>query len=816
LKHPNVSKLVTRFPKYALLLFASLSLLAVLAAAGGYLWMRGSLPITEGTVQVAGLDAPVEITRDPHGIPHIYAETDTDALFGLGYAHAQDRLWQMEMNRRTGAGRLSEIVGAAALSTDKFLRTLGVYRVVEEAWPTYEAEVRGVFDAYTAGVNAYLETRTGPLPPEFVILGHTPEPWRPEDSLVWLKMMAWDLGQNFHEELTRARLASRLSPTQIAEFLPPYPGEGPNLIDNLPQLAKLYNRAKVTQLAQALPEAPPTGIGSNNWVIDGSRTGTGKPLLANDPHLGLSAPSVWYFAHMSVAGRNVIGATLPGVPAVVLGRNDRIAWGFTNTGPDVQDLFMEKLDPQKPGHYQSPAGSLEFATRREVIRVKDAPDVPITVRESRHGPVISDATDLGIPDDIVMALAWTALLPGDRTPASATKMMRAENWGDFVEALRDYHLPQQNIVYADVDGNIGYYAPGKVPIRHPSNTLRGLAPAPGWDPTYDWIGFIPFEGLPQRYNPAGGVIATANHKIVSDDYPYFITSGWAKPYRARRIKTLLGTEKRHSIDTFKTIQADVRSVVVRDLLPLMIGLAQDQSDAGYVLSRLRAWDGTMSAGAAEPLIFAAWYRQLTRHIYQDELGDLFAGLWKMRPLFVRNVLSDESGQSRWCDDGTTDQIESCASQVSAALDAAIAELQAEHGSDMANWHWGEAHTAYSAHQPFGRHPWLSKVFDISVPSPGGSYTVNAGVHRIKNQAPYRNTHSASLRAIYDLSDLDKSVFIHSTGQSGNRMSSQYDNFSTSWSHNKYLPMTTDRATLAANAVGTLRLRPATASEKAAP
>jgi penicillin amidase len=289
---------VKRKIKLGLVMLSGAIVLIAATAAGGYLWLRGSLPEVDGAVQATGLGAPIKIVRDRSGIPHIQAATTADALFGLGYTHAQDRLWQMEMNRRIGAGRMAEILGEQALATDKFLRTLGVYRAVEKALPEYDAEVRTALDAYAAGVNAFLDTRTGPLPPEFVILRHDPEPWRPEDSLVWLKMMAWDLGQNFREELTRARLAFRLSPIQIAEFLPPYPGDAPALIDNLPKLAGWYQDAGVTQLASALPEGPPAGIGSNNWVVDGSRTATGKPLLANDPHLGLSAPSVWYFAHL--------------------------------------------------------------------------------------------------------------------------------------------------------------------------------------------------------------------------------------------------------------------------------------------------------------------------------------------------------------------------------------------------------------------------------------------------------------------------------------------------------------------------------------
>lgn len=487
------------------------ALLIMLGVVIVIFWYRAaSQPRISGTIGLTGLTAPVDIVRDAEGIPHIYAKSAGDAYFALGFVHAQDRLWQMELNRRIPAGRLAEILGPDALNTDRFLRTLGVRRNAERILGKLSTDTRAALDAYAKGVNAYLSNRSGPLPPEFLLTGApSPAPWQPVDSIGWQTMMAWDLGSNWTQELLRMRLAQRLPLDRINEFLAPYPGDSTVPTQDY---TKLYRELAGTtqQLAAVAGIAPPSlidGAGSNNWVVSGARSETGKPLLANDPHLGLSAPALWYFAHLSAPGLNVIGATLPGIPSVVLGRNDRIAWGFTNTAPDVQDLYIERINPANPTQYQTPAGWDDFRMRTETIRVKGQPDVMLQVRDTRHGPVISGVLPIleKAPLDArqyVMAFAWTALRPDDLTLQAGMKFNRAKNWDEFMEGAKDFGTPQQNIVYADVDGNIGYIAPGRVPIRKAGNDLKGLAPAPGWDARYDWDGFIPFEQLPRQYNPA--------------------------------------------------------------------------------------------------------------------------------------------------------------------------------------------------------------------------------------------------------------------------------------------------------------------------
>jgi penicillin amidase len=602
------------------------------------------------------------------------------------------------------------------------------------------------------------------------------------------------------------RLARKLSTAQIGEFLPPYPGDPPLAIADYGDLYRKLDAGKLAALA--IPGLAEAGA-SNNWVVAGSRTVSGKPLLANDPHLGLTAPAVWYFAHLSAPGFEVMGATLPGVPGVVLGRNQRIAWGYTNTGPDVQDLYIERVDAA--GQVLAPQGWQKLATRTEVIKVKGQADVTLAVRESRHGPLISDVfkpAAEALPQGYALALAWTALRGDDRSMLSAGGFASAGNWSEFLAAARDVHSPQQNMVYADTAGNIGFVAPGRVPVRKPGNDLMGIAPAPGWDAKYDWDGFIAFEDLPQSYNPASGAIVTANDKIVPADYPHYLTSEWTLPYRARRIAQLLDRAPRHTLESFARIQADTVSLQVREILPRLLQTKTADADAQQVLRQLGQWNADMTIEGAEPLIVSAWLRELGRLIYADELGEVFDDAWEHRASFIYNVLAGTGGQGRWCDDVNTPARESCADLLPRALDLALADLKRRYGNDRKQWRWGDAHFALSEHRPFGRQPLLAKFFDIRVPSPGDTYTINVGRNSLANEAaPFASRDAASLRAIYDLADLDKSVYIHSTGQSGNLFSPLYRNFADRWSRVEYIPMSMKKSDAMADSLGTLRLQP---------
>jgi penicillin amidase len=719
----------------------------------------------------------------------------------MGFVHAQDRLWQMEMRRRTGAGRLSEIFGARTIKIDRFMRVLGIYRAAEANLNELDRETQMAFEAYADGVNAYLATRSGALPPEFILLNIAPEPWTAADSLVWVKMMAWDLAGNWRDELLRARLARKLPPDFIAELWPSYPPDGPaspadmtDLLDGLPLEA----------LAEGIPPAPFGALGSNNWAVAGSLTASGAPLLANDPHLSLDAPSQWYLAHLSGPGLEVIGATLPGLPVPVLGRTDRIAWGFTNTNPDVQDLFVERLDPDDPRRYLTPDGSKEFRRHEETILVRGAEPMVLEVRESRHGPIISDAVEGHaelLEEDRVLALAWTALRPDDLTAQAGRALIHARNWDEFSDALRDFHTPQQNIVYADIEGTIGFYAAGRVPIRRAG---RGAMPAPGWDGSHDWMGFIPFEALPHAVDPPGGRLVTANHRIVGEDYPYFITDDWAPPYRYRRIQTLLDAQDNLSHEHFAKLQDDAYSEMAAELLPLMVERVERGSQAiDQALERLEAWDFTMARDRPEPLIFAAWQRALVRAIFADELEDAFDAFWHLRPVLLRRVLTEEG---RWCDEVSTTERESCRDQTTRALAEALAELAESQGEDITRWRWGEAHYARLVPTVLGRLPVIGGLIDVRLPTDGGQFTVNvAGFEPADPLHPFVQRTAPGYRAIYDLGTLDRSLFIQNLGQSGNPFSPHFRNLAQRWHEGGYLPMVAERGAI--EAAARLVLRP---------
>lgn len=810
---------MTTTPKKVAWVLIAFVLVSAAAATTALLWLRSATqPQLDGTLTLPGLSAPVEIVRDAEGIPHITAQSQSDAHFALGFVHAQDRLWQLEMNRRVAAGRLAEILGPSALPTDRVLRTLGVRRNAERIYANLSVESRTALNAYSRGVNAYLVQRSGPLPPEFLLTrAPAPEPWQPADSLGWQTMMAWDLGGNWGQELLRMRLAQRWSLEEINQLLAPYPGEAPLATRDYTSLYRGLG-ASAEQLAAVKEAAPPSyveGMGSNNWVVAGALSETGKPLLANDPHLSLGVPSLWYFAHLSAPGLKVIGATLPGLPNVVLGRTDRIAWGFTNTGPDVQDLFIERINPDNPREYLTPDGWKEFSQRVEVIKVKGAETVELLVRDTRHGPVISAAMPAvdkaALREGHVIAFSWTALRPDDKTFQAGIKLNRARDWDDFVEAMRDFGAPQQSVVYADVEGNIGFIAPARLPVRKPENDLKGLAPAPGWDARYDWAGFIPFEELPRAFNPVSQRIVTANQKIVGPDYPHFITSEWAPPYRFERINMLLDAKPRHTLESFAAMQADTVSLAARELLPLMTKVTPASSQGRRALALLRRWDGDVAAERPEPLIFNGWLRTLSRQMFAEKMGEaLFRDYWDVRHVVppLKGALLGKTG-NQWCatSQGGAGQPD-CSVLLVKSLEDALTDIGVTQGQDLSRWQWGKAHMAIAEHRPFSKVPLLADWFELRVPSPGDTYTVNVGRYTIRDETdPFANRHAASLRALYDLGDLENSRFIHSTGQSGNRLSPLYAHYLQRWVDVAYVPMRMERSAFEKNSLGTLRLVP---------
>ncbi len=775
---------------------------AVVILVGGYYWFRTSLPTYSGTVELPGLEAEVEIVRDSQAVPHIFAETSNDAFFALGYAHAQDRLWQMEINRRTGQGRIAEIAGDGGLGIDKLVRTLGFYRLAEQIVAGLAADSRAVLDAYTAGVNAFLEHRDGALPLEFTIAGVDPEPWRPADSVVWGKVMTLRLSANWFGERLRLLMSKRLSPEQINDLWPDNSADGPATLMSLGALhrrvAGLAGNGATSVLAGA------KGL-SNEWVVDGRRTASGRPLLANDPHLGYEAPNLWYLARIKTPQLELVGATVPGAPIVLLGRNDRIAWGLATTEGDVSDLYVERLAPGTTDQYVAPVGPVLFDTRVETIEVRGGDDVEWTVRSTRHGPVVSDLwlnDDLPIAKQNVLALKAAFLRGDDMTAQAMMRLNRAGSWTEFRDALRDYQAPQQNFVYADIDGNIGFITPGLLPVRRKGD---GWVPVPGWTSEYEWTGYIPFHDLPQTYNPPSGRIVNANNRVVAPGYPYFVSRDWADPYRAIRIEEMLDDPGAYDRDLFVDMQSDNVDAAARELRPVLMAAPAASDRAAAAKSILADWDFVMDRDLAAPLIFTAWLRELDRTLFADELGDVFGRYWGLHPRIVLRVLDH---RQVWCDDTGTPEVETCDLQIARALDWAVDDLSARYGADPGDWTWGAAHPAMFKNQVLGFVPVLREFANLEIPVDGGTFTVNRNAEDVSDKAtPYAAVHGAGYRAVYDLADLSQSLFSQATGQSGNVLSSDYGNFLEDWRDFRYLTIAGDRDSVAASSIGVLTLVP---------
>ena len=821
--------------------YVALALLALLLA-GAAIYVARSFPTLDGELKTPGLQQPVAIERDRADVTHIKAQTAHDAWFAIGYVHAQERGWQLEFNRRVMHGELSEVLGEATLETDKLMRTLGVMRAAQKQFDGLSPDTQAALQAYADGINAFYANTAQALQPEFHLLGVKPggaagSAWTPVDSVAWVIMMALDLGGNWGNEFARLSAAQVLSTGQLWQLLPPYPGEAPaSKVDFARLYAELGVYRKAGQADKTATPAPKTGAaaagasatwdarvtaqfkpwaddfardignvegrGSNNWVLAGSHTASGKPLLANDPHLGLSAPAIWYFAHLQApAERNAdgtpgapldaIGATMPGVPFVVLGRTAKVAWGFTNTGPDVQDLYLERIAPADPKRYQTPQGWAEFETRSEVIKVKQAADVTITVRSTRHGPVISDAqkshAKLLDLDHYVLALRWSALDADNRTVQAGIRANRAQSIDDLIAGNAEWHSPMQNAVMADVSGKVAYKAIGRVPLRNPDNDIRGVAPAPGWDARYDWTGWLPYAQTPQQDNAtieASGWLATANQRIHAADYPHFITADWDAPYRHDRIDTLLAARPKHDLASMQQVQGDQLSLSTLKLLPYLRNSPSTHPLGTQAQAVLRDFDGVMRADGAAPLIFSVWSDEFVRGVIGGKLGtERLLSLYGKRTLRlgIEGILErDDKG---WCGEA------GCRAASGQALDRALARLQASYGADPSKWQWGVAHPALSAHRPLGEVAALARFFDVRVPTGGDSYSVNVGqFHANRPTEPFASRHAPSMRALYDLSDLEQSRFVYQTGQSGLVFSSRYGDMSAQWASVAYRPL----------------------------
>jgi len=862
--------------------------LAIVAAGFAVYTVRRPFPQTSGNLALPGLQAQVQVIRDKQGIPHIYAANSHDLFMAQGYVHAQDRFYQMDFWRHETAGRLSELYGAGTVKTDKFLRTLGWHRIAEQEYASADPDTKALLDAYAAGVNAYLNTHSAAdISLEYSVLALTglsnykPEPWTPADTLAWGKAMAWDLGGNLDAEIERAILNTAIGADKTNLYMPLYPSDHPIIVpnpavgslplqnlqqvagadaqisslplQNLQQVAgadarisglPLQNLQQVAGADAQISSLPLQnlqqqvagvdaqiggnfrGLGSNNWVIAGSHTTTGKPLLANDPHLSIQMPSIWYEIALNcqpvsdACPYQVSGYSFAGVPGVVIGHNARIAWGFTNVNPDVQDLYIEKVNPANPNQYQVNGQWQAMTVAQDTIAVKGAASVPLTIRTTRHGPLITDVygldkfsqqAGLDPSSQYALSLRWTALDP-DFLFRAVFKINRAGNWTDFRDALKDFAAPSQNAVYADVDGNIGYQTPGNVPIRKQGN---GLAPVPGWTDDYEWTGYIPFDKLPYAYNPPQGYIATANNAVVGPDYPYLLTLQWDEGYRAARIVSMINATPKLSIADIQHIQGDDMNLGSTEVLPYLLALSFDDPKLSTALTQLKGWDSQMTIQSQPAAIYMAFFNRLLSDIFDDKVPKNY---WQHGDddswVILRQLLKQPD--SAWWDNTQTPAVEKRDDILRQAFTEGYADLEKRLGSDSGKWTWGQLHTATFQNLTLGESgvSVIESIFNRGpYPVAGGTSIVNATSMNLSLDDaggagdPYAVTSLPSMRMIVDLSNLDNSLQVFTTGESGHAYAPHYVDMADQWRLIQYYPMLWSRANVDANTEATLTLTP---------
>ncbi len=827
-------------------------LVLVLLAVYGVVWtIRRPFPDVAGEQELPGLQGTVEVVRDGHGVPWVTGGDPLDLYRAQGWVHAQDRFWQMDTWRAISGGRLAERFGADQLPTDRFLRSLRWHDVAAAEYELLDPAHRAVLDAYAEGVNAHLDQRAeAALGLEFAVLSlinrdYQPEPWTPVDSLAFLKVLAWDLRSNLDTEIERAVLEAHLGPDVAAALFPPYPDDAPVIVEEFtppadalaglepparqavaPLLAEVGTR--VAAVDDAIGRVGGEGLGSNSWVVAGRHTASGLPLLANDPHLGVQMPSIWYQMGLRCAPVDdgcpleVAGFSIAGVPGIVIGHNARIAWGLTNLAPDVMDLYVEQVHPDDPGRYLADGEWVDFEVTEVVLEGGPEPEV-LRVRATRHGPVVSDtyaplddvdpaaavadAADAEAPGPYVIALAWTALEPGT-TFAALTDVNAAADFDDFVAAAEQFDVPAQNLVYADVDGHIGYVAPGRIPIRAAGD---GLRPVPGWTSAHDWVGEVPRDALPRLLDPDRGWIVTANHAVADPEGAgRLLTHEWsALGYRAARIEELLAEADRPlTAEDLAAMQLDAADLSARWLVPALLEVDPDDEAGRTAQGLLADWDQQLAADSAGAAVHSAVGRQLLLRAFADDLPDEHPLRGGSRWFEVVRLLLDEPDHPLW-DDRSTSRRETAPDILAAALSAGVDELTERLGEDVSGWRWGDLHTAEFRSATLGESG-IGLVEDRfnrgPFPTGGGTSVVNATAWDAREG--YEVVAAPSMRMVVDLADFDASLAIHTTGQSGHPYHPNHIDLAPLWAAGEHLPFAWSPDAVRAAAAHELTLLPA--------
>lgn len=799
-----------------------LVLLVLVSAGAGYWFITKSFPQMNGTLQMAGLEGKVTVVRDGNGVPHIYGDNQDDLFMAQGYVHAQDRLWQMEMNRHVGHGQLAELFGDDLVDEDTFLRTIGLARSAKRDLALLDAVTLNHLQKYADGVNAFLHTHQDNLPIEFTLLGTTPRDWEPLDTLVWGKVMAYDLGGNYDRELERAAIRQELGDVAMQTLIPDYPAEGPFIIPHEVKTFGANNKptskeSGATNLGAirfskliALNEMFGTldaGIGSNNWVLDGSKTTTGKPLLANDPHLGIQMPSIWYTnaLHCNTVSDacpfNVVGYSFAGVPGVIIGHNDFIAWGVTNVEPDVQDLFIEKVNPANPNQYEFKGKWEDMEIVNETIKVKGGDDINLAVKITRHGPIMTDVLEGATQP---LALQWTATKEPSTLFAAVASIDAAKNWDEFRAALRNWDVPAQNFVYADQEGNIGYQTPGTMPIRAKGD---GTLPVEGWTGENEWTGYVPFDEMPMVFNPANHYVVTANNQVVPYEYKYNLGKDWAAPYRAQRIEDLVRAKEKLSPEDMQAIQGDVFAIPAAKFGKALAALSGDTVDA-RAMDLVKAWDGRMDREQAAPSLVEATYWALVEELFGKRMSAETFGMYRYDGNAHRRVIDAllDDPQNEWWDDPTTPAREMRDDRLKGAFKNGVDFLTKLYGGAPQDWKWGRLHTATFEH-PFGSIKPLNLVMNLGPIAANGSGVTVSSANSRPGTTSYKVNSLSSMRYIADLSGWDKMLWMNTTGQSGQPLNAHYGDLVYKWRDVLYERMPFSREAVDVAKQGVLTLTP---------
>ena len=801
--------------------------LSVVAVILIYYVVSRSLPDYDRKVEVAALETPVEILRSNTNVPHIFAESYEAAYLALGYAHAQDRLWQMTMMRRTAQGKLAELFGADVAGIDELLRRLDIYGLAVQSVEAQSPKGLAALQAYADGVNARLEeVNLGALgrgAPEFFLFPPQIAPWQPADSLALIKLMGLQLSGHLEDEVLRARTSLLLKEERLRDILPDAPGTG---IAQLPEYAEMFPTApRFVESAYAphrLSPFPKRGLAgaSNAWAAAAGRSASGGALLANDPHLGLSAPTVWYLARMELESGGIIGATIPGIPVVLSGRSRALGWGVTSAYVDDQDVYIEQLNPENPEEYLTPSGYKPFKTRTSILRIKDAEPRSLTLRWTENGPVLPGTLyDLGTitPAGHVTSLAWTVLSPRDTTLSAAIQMNSAQSLDTALAALEGYISPAQNLTIADGE-NVALKTIGALPARDAAHQSQGRLPSQGWRLENRWQGRLDYSVNPEFRNPEGGILGNTNNKIIERPFPEHVSFEWGDSQRVQRWQRLMQTRAVHTRESFIEAQLDTVSPTARTLLPLIgaeLWFTGEAAPDGTVerrrqsaLKLLANWNGEMNEHLPEPLIYSAWVRALQARLITDDLGPLAAEFTHVEPLFIERVYRDVDGASIWCDVLQSAAQEECADIARLALDDALVWLDETYGGvALESLRWGDAHEATHDHEVLGRIPVLKWFVNIRQSTSGGDNTLMRGKTSGTGPNPFLNVHGAGYRGVYDFADPDSSVFVISTGQSGHFLSRHYDDLGELWRRGEYIPMSLDPDLARAASVGVTTLLP---------